>query len=102
MNTARIIYQEQGLKGLYRGTIPTFIRVAPGALLYYNSLSYLKEIVLKTRATLQNINSLEVSRLTGTESFCIAAFSRGVTGVILCPITVVKTRLVSSGLIMDC
>ena len=90
MSTARHIYKEQGIKGLYRGTIPTFIRVAPGSLLYYNMLSYLKDTTLKAK---NHLDGLAKSRLSATESFLIAAFSRGLTGVILCPITVVKTRL---------
>ncbi|EFC46847.1 predicted protein, partial [Naegleria gruberi] len=91
MTTARHIYKEQGIKGLYRGTIPTFIRVAPGSLLYYNMLSYLKEMTITAKT--HSIDALAKSRLSPTESFLIAAFSRGLTGVILCPITVVKTRL---------
>lgn len=102
MSTARMIYKEQGIRGLYRGSIPTFLRVAPGALLYYNMLSYLKEMTLSAKQITSMIHTsvdrdqvLNSTRLSAFESFCIAAFSRGLTGVILCPITVVKTRLVS-------
>ncbi|KAG2389389.1 hypothetical protein C9374_013949 [Naegleria lovaniensis] len=100
MSTAKMIYKEQGIRGLYRGSIPTFLRVAPGALLYYNMLSYLKEMTISAKQITSMIHTsvdrekmLNSTRLSAFESFCIAAFSRGLTGVILCPITVVKTRL---------
>ncbi|KAL9655363.1 hypothetical protein ABK040_011204 [Willaertia magna] len=110
LRTATNIYKDQGIKGLYRGTVPTFWRVLPGAFIYYNLLNYGKQFILKAkqlRALSSSVNPIGLTsnsssnkttialanlRLTPTESFITAASTRGFTTIVLCPITVVKTR----------
>ena len=83
--TARAIVHERGLLGLWRGTVPSLLRVGFGAGTYFATLSYLMD----THQT--KVSALHAS--SNTHSFLSGAFARAFAGALLCPLTVVKTRM---------
>ncbi|XP_066245386.1 mitochondrial glycine transporter A-like isoform X1 [Euwallacea similis] len=77
------IIQQEHLRGLWRGMTPSLTRCVPGVGLYFSSLDYIKTHYLKecTPTALESV----------TMGFC----ARSMSGAILIPITVVKTRFES-------
>ncbi|KAH1016159.1 mitochondrial glycine transporter isoform X2 [Dendroctonus ponderosae] len=77
------IVQQEHIKGLWRGMTPSITRCVPGIGLYFSSLDYIKSHYLegKTPTALESV----------TMGFC----ARSMSGAILIPITVVKTRFES-------
>ncbi|XP_044731513.1 uncharacterized protein LOC123294521 [Chrysoperla carnea] len=73
------ILQREHLWGLWRGMTPSITRCVPGVGLYFSSLDW-----LKTNFTNGNPNALE--------SVALGMVARSMSGVILIPITVIKTR----------
>ncbi|KAL1494552.1 hypothetical protein ABEB36_010133 [Hypothenemus hampei] len=76
---SNIVQQEQ-IKGLWRGMIPSITRCVPGVGLYFSSLDYIKSHYLKGKPP------------TAFESVVMGFCARSMSGSILIPITVVKTR----------
>ncbi|XP_034180661.1 mitochondrial glycine transporter isoform X1 [Osmia lignaria lignaria] len=77
------IVKKENVFGLWRGITPSITRVVPGVGLYFSSLHWLKH-------TLQ----LE-DPLTPIEATLLGITARSMSGVLLIPITVVKTRFES-------
>mmetsp|Transcript_10655 Transcript_10655/g.12843 ORF Transcript_10655/g.12843 Transcript_10655/m.12843 type:complete len:283 (-) Transcript_10655:1875-2723(-) len=77
LQTVAAIHKEKGLRGLWRGVVPSAIRATLGPGLYF--------------VMLEEMRALE----PGNGSFKLffqGATARAIAGTILCPITVVKTR----------
>ncbi|KAL0480184.1 SLC25A38 [Acrasis kona] len=81
--TMKLIWKDEGIFGLYRGTIPTIYRVAPGAAIYYGLLHEMNKWSKNFRIS---------SDYRILENFIIGGAARGVATTIVSPITVVKTR----------
>ncbi|KAK9295719.1 hypothetical protein QLX08_010054 [Tetragonisca angustula] len=77
------IIKNENVLGLWRGMTPTITRVVPGVGLYFASLHWLKHTLhLK-------------DPLTPTEALLLGITARSMSGALLIPITVVKTRFES-------
>lgn len=81
LSISKKIYFEQGVKGLWKGSAPTFWRVFPGGGIYY-SLLHLLESQMK-------IIKKDLGKM---DKFIIGAASRALATTIMSPITLVKTR----------
>mmetsp|Transcript_10390 Transcript_10390/g.31303 ORF Transcript_10390/g.31303 Transcript_10390/m.31303 type:complete len:319 (-) Transcript_10390:2653-3609(-) len=82
--TMRTLFREGGLKGLWRGTGPTVWRLSLGAGLHFTVLDVLKNIAEARRPD---------GKMTGTDLFLVGGLSRAVVSTMLCPVTLVKTRM---------
>ncbi|GJQ71927.1 hypothetical protein Trydic_g3036 [Trypoxylus dichotomus] len=77
------IIQKEHITGLWRGMTPSLSRCVPGVGLYFCTLDYLKSTFL-------------LDRTPGPlESICLGVVARSISGIILIPMTVVKTRFES-------
>ena len=77
------IIKKENVFGLWRGMTPSITRVIPGVGLYFSSLHWLKHTLhLK-------------DPLTPTEAVLLGVTARTMSGALLIPITVVKTRFES-------
>lgn len=76
---ATIVQQEQ-IRGLWRGMVPSITRCVPGVGLYFCSLDFLKS---------RYFHNTQPSAL---QSVGLGMFARCMSGAALIPITVVKTR----------
>lgn len=74
------IIQKENVFGLWRGMTPSITRVIPGVGLYFATLHWLKHTF-----QLQD-------PLTSTEAMFLGITARSMSGALLIPITVVKTR----------
>ncbi|XP_076650750.1 mitochondrial glycine transporter isoform X2 [Halictus rubicundus] len=74
------IIQKENVFGLWRGMTPSITRVIPGVGLYFSTLHWLKH-------TFQLKDPL-----TSTEAMFLGITARSMSGALLIPITVVKTR----------
>ncbi|XP_003702984.1 mitochondrial glycine transporter isoform X1 [Megachile rotundata] len=77
------IVQKENVFGLWRGMTPSITRVVPSVGLYFSSLHWLKHTL-----------HLE-DPLTPTEAMLLGITARSMSGALLIPITVVKTRFES-------
>ncbi|XP_017752569.1 PREDICTED: solute carrier family 25 member 38 isoform X1 [Eufriesea mexicana] len=83
LNTVIHIIKNENVLGLWRGMTPSITRVVPGVGLYFSSLHWLKHTLhLK-------------DPLTPTEALLLGITARSMSGALLIPITVVKTRFES-------
>lgn len=83
LQTMRLIVQQDSLGGLWRGLAPTFIRNALGVGVYFTTLN-------KISARLRERNS---GKMNGTAALVAGAVSRSLAVCMLCPLSVVKTRM---------
>ncbi|CAO1626188.1 unnamed protein product [Sympodiomycopsis kandeliae] len=108
------VIEKDGIKGLWRGTLPTILRNVPGVAMYFYSVTELRGMLamrpipgLSTPNTishdtsnLASTSSLSAQSLpakpTWTGNLLAGATARVAVGFILCPITVVKARFESS------
>ncbi|XP_050299679.1 mitochondrial glycine transporter-like isoform X2 [Anthonomus grandis grandis] len=77
------IVQQDHIKGLWKGMVPSLARCVPGVGLYFCILDYTKFHYLKGKTP------------TALESVTMGFCARSLSGAILIPITVVKTRFES-------
>ncbi|GLV44943.1 uncharacterized protein CBL_14485 [Carabus blaptoides fortunei] len=77
------IIQQEHVRGLWRGMTPSIARCVPGVGLYFSSLSWLKKEF--------SVNG----NLTALQSITLGATARSISGALLIPVTVVKTRFES-------
>jgi len=80
LQATRSVLRSDGVLGLWRGTTPTIARNVPGVALYFTSLNQLRSVLPNTTA----------GNLTA------GASARTSVGLLLMPMTVVKTRMESS------
>lgn len=77
------ILQKEHLSGLWRGMTPSIARCVPGVGLYFSSLHCLKSY------------TIENNEPTAVQAVLLGMGARTVSGVLLIPITVIKTRIES-------
>lgn len=87
--TAGYVVRQEGVKGLWAGVTASCIRTAAGAGLYFLLLERVTR-ELRTRFP-QGKDSNQT--LAGVRTFGVGAASRSLAATLLCPITVVKTRM---------
>ncbi|XP_015595399.1 mitochondrial glycine transporter isoform X2 [Cephus cinctus] len=83
LTTVIQIVQKDNVFGLWRGITPSITRVVPGVGLYFSSLHWLKHAL-----------NLE-EPLTALQAVSLGITARTMSGALLIPITVVKTRFES-------
>ncbi|KAL8586843.1 hypothetical protein ACOMHN_052719 [Nucella lapillus] len=79
MHIAISVVRQEKFLALWNGVWPSLMRCAPGVGLYFGTLHYLRS----------NFGSSNPKPL---ESLCMGMTTRSITGVIMLPITVMKTR----------
>ncbi|XP_001608024.2 mitochondrial glycine transporter isoform X2 [Nasonia vitripennis] len=80
MSTTIAIIQKENIFGLWRGFTPSMTRVIPGVGLYFSTLHWLK-------------NTLDLDDpITPLQAIALGITARTISGSLLIPITVVKTR----------
>ncbi|XP_014228273.1 solute carrier family 25 member 38 isoform X1 [Trichogramma pretiosum] len=83
MSTTISIIQKENIFGLWRGITPSMTRVIPGVGLYFSTLHWLQ-------------STLDLSDpITPAQAISLGITARTISGALLIPITVVKTRFES-------
>jgi len=80
------VYQAEGVRGLWRGVVPTFWRYLPGGAMYFGSIHFLKMGPLNGK-----VNNLPQY----VNDFMIGALSKSSATIATMPVMVVKTRFES-------
>ncbi|XP_077525825.1 mitochondrial glycine transporter A-like isoform X3 [Haemaphysalis longicornis] len=78
---AHVIKNEK-VFGLWKGTVPSIVRCVPGVGLYFCTLHFLK-------------TSLHLDSPSPGQAMFLGASARSIAGVVLLPVTVIKTRFES-------
>lgn len=84
--TLQTVLKERGVRGLWMGTGPTVIRLSVGAGLHMVLLENIKNV-------LQTQLSNGTMHLSNINAALAGGLSRALAAALLCPITVVKTRM---------
>ncbi|OJA18383.1 hypothetical protein AZE42_00719, partial [Rhizopogon vesiculosus] len=99
--TTQDILQNEGVKGLWRGTGATLVRNVPGVALYFTSLTYLRAVMTKSpyfsahqRHNLDSSKSV-LPKLSSQGNLIAGATARVGVGFILNPFSVIKARFES-------
>jgi len=106
LNTARDIIAQHGLKGLWRGTIPSLARNVPGVAMYMTSLTQLRTFLARSpyfahikrypNGTGSNQNTSVLPSLTSQGNLLAGATTRMAVGFVLNPFSVLKARFESN------
>lgn len=75
------VVRTENITGLWRGIIPSMLRCVPGVGLYFSSLQVIKSATLEEGAKMGPLHAV-----------LVGAGARTISGVIMIPMTVVKTR----------
>ena len=89
------IRQVDGLRGFWRGAVPTLIRNVPGTSCYFVVLEQVRYLFLSNIHKYKFLRTLLDERKMQPNNFgngVIASISRGISGFIFMPITVLKIR----------
>ncbi|GLC39521.1 hypothetical protein PLESTM_000907300 [Pleodorina starrii] len=84
--TARVVLSEQGVRGFWAGTGPSVIRVGLGAGMHFVLLEQIRWVLSTPAAD-------GTSQLSNMGAAMSGGISRAIAAVLLCPVTVVKTRM---------
>lgn len=90
-NTVQNIGKEGGWRGFWSGTTPSIVRVGMGVGLYFVVLEHLQDLFAKQEPRTGN------RQITSTQALLIGGAARASVAVLLCPVTVVKTRMEQTG-----
>jgi solute carrier family 25 protein 38 len=114
VNTIKTILEQEGWRGLWRGTVPTVARNVPGVAMYFYSVSEIRALLAHSavpylsfstadnatnaasNASSSNSKHSTLARLTVTGNLVSGAVARVAVGFLLSPITIVKARFESS------
>ncbi|GMK53744.1 hypothetical protein CspeluHIS016_0103300 [Cutaneotrichosporon spelunceum] len=97
----RQVIRDDGITGLWRGTVPTVARNVPGVALYFYMLSAIRhELALvpyfsRTTASSEGKRSA-LAQLSSSGNLVAGAVARTSVGFVLNPITVIKARFESN------
>lgn len=86
-NTMRTIIRQDTMAGLWRGVLPTFIRNSLGVGVYFVTLNKLSSFATRFDGSVQDGN------MSARAALFAGAFSRSFAVCLLCPLSVVKTRM---------
>ncbi|KAI8324531.1 mitochondrial carrier [Martensiomyces pterosporus] len=92
--TVQTVLAEEGVRGLWRGTVPTLVRNAPGTSLYFYFLNHTKALCLATERRMWHDPTR--TKLSSTSNVLVGASSRAFAGFLLMPGTVLKVQYESS------
>ncbi|WVW85423.1 hypothetical protein I302_107461 [Kwoniella bestiolae CBS 10118] len=110
-NVAKQVLQEDGVQGLWRGTVPTLVRNVPGVAIYFYTLSAIRHrlssipyfavtipIAPSSSSTTTTTSSSKsaIVKLSSGGNLMTGAIARTSVGFILSPITVIKARFESN------
>lgn len=84
---AKNIYHTEGLKGLYRGTVPAALRVFPGAAVGFGLIHSIRRVFYS-----YNSKHKTNSQLSMGQNFLVGGLARGTTAILFNPIFIVKTK----------
>mmetsp|Transcript_9317 Transcript_9317/g.34474 ORF Transcript_9317/g.34474 Transcript_9317/m.34474 type:complete len:320 (-) Transcript_9317:1656-2615(-) len=79
--------RNDGIRGLWSGSVPTVLRVLPGGFIYFGGIHAMQGIFSDGR----HLEDAQTWKDHGT-NFLIGASARTLAGTVTCPILVVKTR----------
>ncbi|KAF9550330.1 solute carrier family 25 member 38 [Agrocybe pediades] len=105
LTTTRDVVSQHGIKGLWRGTVPSLARNVPGVALYMTSLTQLRTfmakspyfaIVKQTSSSPENKNGSVLPKLTSQGNLLAGATTRVMVGFLLNPFSVLKARFESN------
>ncbi|GMH36124.1 hypothetical protein BSKO_03992 [Bryopsis sp. KO-2023] len=82
--TAKLVHGEAGLRGLWQGTGPTVLRLSIGAGIHFFLIDSMKAFATKVNGGSEN---------SALQNVAIGGGSRALTTMLLCPVTVIKTRM---------
>ena len=92
----RGILAEDGVKGLWRGTGPACVRVGLGAGLYFAVLGPMLETIrtgFGGAAADARTSGMLKDKLPAVVTLSAGALTRSLASLVVCPITVIKTRM---------
>ncbi|CAK9780611.1 mitochondrial carrier [Cutaneotrichosporon oleaginosum] len=96
----RQVVRDDGVTGLWRGTVPTVARNVPGVALYFYMLSAIRHeltlIPYFARGGSGEGKRSALAQLSPTGNLCAGAVARTSVGFVLNPITVIKARFESN------
>ncbi|GAX78294.1 hypothetical protein CEUSTIGMA_g5736.t1 [Chlamydomonas eustigma] len=90
ISTARVIFETQGVSGFWRGTGPTVIRLGLGVGLHMVLVENFQQVLKQ-----QMYDGL--SHLSSVNAAITGALSRATASLLMCPITMIKTRMEYGG-----
>ncbi|SCV70583.1 BQ2448_3345 [Microbotryum intermedium] len=100
LTTARAVVAQEGVVGLWRGTVPTLYRNVPGVSLYFLTLSRLRNLIgsfpMFRPTNLTSTSPGGKIKLTTTGDLLVGSTARTGVGFILMPATLLKTLSESS------
>eukprot|EP00884_Botryococcus_braunii_P020980 jgi/Botrbrau1/7566/Bobra.0159s0016.1 len=92
LSTYKDITSTSGIRGLWRGTGPTIVRISFGVGVQFFMLESLRDFML-TRSAKSDRGEAGSQQLTAAEAFITGSGARALATVCTCPVTVVKTRM---------
>ncbi|KAF8819594.1 mitochondrial carrier superfamily protein [Cardiosporidium cionae] len=95
---SRVIVQQEGVLGLYRGLLPSVMRIMPGAACYFYTLSHLQNFYHYVGNHSLNSQASTPKTLSPSLSYNMfaSAVARSTACILLFPVTVLKTRMEST------
>lgn len=105
----RGVLETSGVRGLWRGTVPTVVRNVPGVAAYFYMMNELRWLVATyrvpylatSRAKARTQNGSTLAQLSTMGNLVTGAFARVAIGFALNPISIVKARFESSHFAKD-
>ncbi|KAJ1649611.1 hypothetical protein IWW47_000838 [Coemansia sp. RSA 2052] len=94
LQVLQTVVQSEGVRGLWRGTIPTLLRNAPGTSLYFYFLNHTKTLSLTAERRI--FGDAQRTKLSAGSNMLVGASSRAFAGFLLMPGTVLKVQYESS------
>ena len=85
IGTMRQVLQTEQVFGLWKGMAPSIMRTVPGVGLYFSSLHWLQT----------HLTPAERSKPSPVQAVCLGMVARSLSGCIMIPVTVIKTRFES-------
>jgi solute carrier family 25 protein 38 len=85
LSVAFALVQDEGLRSLWAGWVPSTVRLAGGIALYFLFLGEVETVSKQLLGALSGTAAL-------LRDFLVGGVSRGLAAALFCPITVVKTR----------
>ncbi|KAJ2313410.1 hypothetical protein H4R23_001610, partial [Coemansia sp. Cherry 401B] len=92
--TVRSVVAADGVRGLWRGTLPSLIRNAPGTSLYFYFLNHTRHFCLAAEQRFTGDQAR--TQLSPSSNMVIGASSRAFAGFLLMPGTILKVHFESS------
>ncbi|KAJ1948311.1 hypothetical protein FBU59_001656 [Linderina macrospora] len=94
LQSVQAVVAQDGVRGLWRGTVPTLIRNAPGTSLYFYFLNHTRNACLALEQRMYHDPTR--TKLNASSNMLVGASSRAFAGFLLMPGTVLKVRYESN------